>query len=291
MQRWTFAVCLAVVASIAINLRASELDRLIEQENQSAGVKLQPVPVVGDHIFLRRIYVDLIGRIPTEAEVREFASWPARAAARSWSTSSCKTSGLPIAGRSSTPTCCGCARKPTGGAALIAYVHNAVKTGMPYDEMCPQADLHQRQGGQDARSRASSWATTPIRWRWPASPRRCSWACGWAVPSATTIRSTCGPAAIFTTWPPSTARRAAIESQLTNVVYATEMEQIGHPLAARRGRPPRPTASRSPPSSRSRWKRCRQARLTSSGWKRSVPRSWRPKSKEDKGPVDRRPAG
>src|SRR5687768_10406581 len=70
---WPVATCLVSLAALA---QASELDTVIARENQAAGVKLAPAAVVDDNTFLRRIYVDLIGRIPTEAEIREFTALP-----------------------------------------------------------------------------------------------------------------------------------------------------------------------------------------------------------------------
>src|SRR5688572_8435587 len=58
----------------AVGARAGQLDEVIAAENKSAGLKLEAMPIVSDEVFLRRVYVDLIGRIPTAAEVTEFAA-------------------------------------------------------------------------------------------------------------------------------------------------------------------------------------------------------------------------
>ena len=113
----------------------NQLDQVIRREQQHAVPNLKPMPVVNDAVFLRRVYVDLIGRIPTAEEVREFSQQPAadrrdqlvkrlladeRFADR-WTLFFADMLRL----RSQAP----------GGAALFAWVHNAMKTGMPYDEM------------------------------------------------------------------------------------------------------------------------------------------------------------
>lgn len=130
-------VCCSLIGSwTGLNSsQANELDKIIAAENQAAGVKLKAMPIVDDGVFLRRVYVDLIGRIPTAAEVQAFAKMPPsdrrdklveklltdeRFSDR-WTIFYADMLRL----RSQAP----------GGAALIAYVHNAVKTGMPYDEM------------------------------------------------------------------------------------------------------------------------------------------------------------
>ena len=51
----------------------SPLDELLAAEN--VGVKAQPAPLVNDLAFLRRITVDMIGRIPTSAEIEEYLAW------------------------------------------------------------------------------------------------------------------------------------------------------------------------------------------------------------------------
>jgi hypothetical protein len=115
---------------------ASELDSVISAGNRAAGVTEHPLPVIDDAAFLRRIYIDLIGRIPTADEVLDFAQQPSAGRrahlidqllqeprfADRWTLFYADMLRL----RS----------QVTGGAALIAYVHNAIKTGMPYDEMC-----------------------------------------------------------------------------------------------------------------------------------------------------------
>ena len=130
---WT-VVSLALVAVAAV-ARGGPLDDVITAENKAASLKLEAMPIVNDEVFLRRVYVDLIGRIPTAAEVKEFAAanpkdrreklvekllTDERFADR-WTIFYADMLRL----RSNAP----------GGAALIAYVHNAVKTGMPYDEL------------------------------------------------------------------------------------------------------------------------------------------------------------
>jgi hypothetical protein len=134
-----FAASLVLILSAFIETaepaRGDELEQFIVRESQAAREKIKPMSVVGDSVFLRRVYVDLIGRIPTEGEVREFGTWSAanrraklidqlladdRFADR-WTIFYADMLRL----RS----------QASGGAALIAYVHNAVQSGLPYDEL------------------------------------------------------------------------------------------------------------------------------------------------------------
>src|SRR5687768_3319164 len=55
---------------------ASQLDRLLAQEN--AGKKVKEAPTVDDLGFLRRVFLDIVGRIPTEKEIQQFLAVPAK---------------------------------------------------------------------------------------------------------------------------------------------------------------------------------------------------------------------
>ena len=136
VRRFASVLCSFTVICALAPLSATELDEIIGRENKAAGVKLAVAPVVGDHVFLRRVYVDLIGRIPTAAEVHEFSSWPEQGRRE-------KLVDMLIADERFADRwtifyadMLRLRSNATGGPALIAYVHQAVKTGMPYDEMC-----------------------------------------------------------------------------------------------------------------------------------------------------------
>ncbi|MCA9175311.1 MAG: DUF1553 domain-containing protein [Planctomycetales bacterium] len=131
-----FLAALAIVTILPLSASATEVDRVLAAEHRSLNVKTAATPIVDDHTFLRRIYLDLIGRIPTGEEIREFEGWP-RADRRErliekllhherfadrWTTFFADMLRL----RSNA----------TGGTTLIAYVHEAIANDMPYDELC-----------------------------------------------------------------------------------------------------------------------------------------------------------
>ncbi|MCY2963322.1 MAG: DUF1553 domain-containing protein [Planctomycetota bacterium] len=114
-----------------------ELDRLIAEAHQpEGGGALQPMPVVDDAVFLRRVYVDLIGRIPTADEVREFGTWPAGDRRSKLIDQLLQDERFADRWTIFYSDMLRLRSQAAGGAALIAYVHEAVKNGMPYDEMC-----------------------------------------------------------------------------------------------------------------------------------------------------------
>src|SRR4051794_13083704 len=51
---------------------AREIDRLLAADWQAH--QRQPNPPAPDEVFLRRVYLDIIGRIPSPTEAREFLS-------------------------------------------------------------------------------------------------------------------------------------------------------------------------------------------------------------------------
>jgi hypothetical protein len=110
---------------------AKAVDKLLAREN--AGAKTREAPAVDDRAFLRRVSVDLNGRIPTDAEIGKFMSWPAaerraRAVedfmgrdqyADRWAIFYSDLFRVRYGS--------------DGGAALQAFVHEAVRTNVPYD--------------------------------------------------------------------------------------------------------------------------------------------------------------
>ena len=118
-----------------ITADGSGINRTLNSENKSLGVSVKPLPIVDDLTFLRRIYVDLIGRIPTHVEVAAFKALPEskrRAAiidellandrfADTWTVFFADMLRL----RSNAD----------GGQAALAYVHKAVHDRVPYDDL------------------------------------------------------------------------------------------------------------------------------------------------------------
>lgn len=119
------------------NLSANELDRIVTKAaSQPADRRLEAMPLVDDSVFLRRIYVDLIGRIPTADEVAEFATWPAATRREQLIDQLLADERFSDRWTIFFADMLRLRSQANGGAALIAYVHNAVKSGMPYDELC-----------------------------------------------------------------------------------------------------------------------------------------------------------
>lgn len=129
-------VCLSILCSSSlIAADGSDVSRILQRENADNGVNAEPTAIVDDATYLRRIYVDLIGRIPTVEEVDRFAAMPAESRradlvdelltherfADTWTVFYADMLRL----RSNAD----------GGAAAIAFVHKAIEENMPYDQL------------------------------------------------------------------------------------------------------------------------------------------------------------
>ncbi len=139
MKHWLPAASFLVgVASLISSASANDLDVIVTRASAKAAAerKIEPMPLVDDSVFLRRIYVDLIGRIPTDAEVRDFATRPAKGRREQLVEELLKDDRFSDRWTIFFADMLRLRSQASGGQALIAYVHNAVKTGMPYDELC-----------------------------------------------------------------------------------------------------------------------------------------------------------
>jgi hypothetical protein len=73
---WILVIALPICAANAVAAPpnpaalAAKIDQHLSQAWENA--RVEPAPIADDATFLRRIYLDLIGRIPTAAETREF---------------------------------------------------------------------------------------------------------------------------------------------------------------------------------------------------------------------------
>ena len=114
---------------------SSELDDVLLAENEGQGVTEAPAGVVDDLTYLRRVSVDLIGRIPTQAEIDEFRGWPAE-------TRRSRVVDKLLADERFVDTwtvfyadLLRLRSNADGGAAAIAYVHKSLEEGVPFDEL------------------------------------------------------------------------------------------------------------------------------------------------------------
>jgi len=111
---------------------ARAADKLLAGEN-AAQAKTLDAGAVGDLPFLRRVSLDLNGRIPTDAEVQKYLAWPA--AERRAKAIDEYMGREQFADRWAIfyGDLLRVRYNEDGGPALQAFIHEAVRTNMPYD--------------------------------------------------------------------------------------------------------------------------------------------------------------
>jgi hypothetical protein len=133
---------LAVVCGIALFSTAVQADpgpaalnETLRKENAALGIKAKAISQIDDLAYLRRVSIDLIGRIPTHGEIVQYNAWaPAERRTKildklmddprfvdRWTTFFADMLRL----RANSP----------GGGAALAFVHKAIEQEMPYDEI------------------------------------------------------------------------------------------------------------------------------------------------------------
>ncbi len=137
-----FCLLWALIATMAIGLPApaatpsAEVDRLLQQEN--AASKVKEAPLVDDLAFLRRVSVDLNGRIPTEAEIKEFLALPAGTRRAQWVEKLLKRDQFADRWTVFFGDMLRIRSGSEGGAEFLAMVHRGLDKGLPYDALCRQ---------------------------------------------------------------------------------------------------------------------------------------------------------
>jgi hypothetical protein len=136
-KRWLSFLSLfgfVLLLSSSVLLGKSELDRHLNQDNADKK-DLRSGPVLDDLQYLRKLSVDLIGRIPSEKEIKQFLKDPPKSRkallverlfeherfADRW------TAFLADMLRIRT--------NATGGGPLLAYVHQSISEDKPFDEL------------------------------------------------------------------------------------------------------------------------------------------------------------
>jgi hypothetical protein len=116
--------------------QGTPVDQLLAQEN--SGRKLQQAPVIDDLAFLRRVTVDLIGRIPSEADLSKYLAWPANERRQLVVEALLKDPRFADRWTAFYADLLRLRANADGGPQLTAFVHKAIEEDMPYDVMCRQ---------------------------------------------------------------------------------------------------------------------------------------------------------
>ena len=128
----------ATEVTAASPISAKSIDDALTQENEIRGITHSAEPPVSDLAFIRRISLDLIGRIPSQEEVDEFLAWPE--SERRTRMIDKRMADERFVDRWTTfyADLLRLRSNAEGGSAAIAYVHRSLSENVPYDELCRQ---------------------------------------------------------------------------------------------------------------------------------------------------------
>ena len=129
------AILCLLTASAAI-ADPNTVEKTLLSENKAKGITTAPADTVDDLGFARRICLDLVGRIPTGKEIKTFLAWPESERRERLIQQYMADKGFADRFSAFFADMLRIRSNQEGGNALLAYVHQAISTDMPYDEMC-----------------------------------------------------------------------------------------------------------------------------------------------------------
>lgn len=131
------AGCLSSATLLAAPpIQVADVNRLLNQENKARQPKA--AGFVDDLAYLRRVTVDLVGRIPTDQEIQDYQKLSVKE--RRAKTVERLLADPRFADRWTVffADMLRIRTNADGGAALLAFVHKSIEDGLPYDNMCRQ---------------------------------------------------------------------------------------------------------------------------------------------------------
>jgi hypothetical protein len=130
-----FTLIVALAGAFTIEAKPSKVDTLLTKENTKAKQPLKQAEQIDDLTFLRRVSIDIIGRIPTRAEIEQFQKWPA--AERRAKVIDTLLVDPRFADRWTVflSDILRIRSNATGGNSLLAYIHKALEQNRPWDQL------------------------------------------------------------------------------------------------------------------------------------------------------------
>ena len=125
----------------------STIDKFLAQDNQGKE-GLVEAPTLDDLGFLRKVTIDLIGRIPSRKELDRYLKWPVTERRQSLVESLLEHERFSDRWTAFYADMLRIRTASTGGGALLAYVHKSIGDGKPFDELT--RELISAQGRSDS---------------------------------------------------------------------------------------------------------------------------------------------
>ncbi len=190
--------------------RRNFIDELVL--DKLSALNIPPSAMAGDEEFIRRVFLDSIGVLPTADEVRTFLADKSPKKRNALIESllhrpewvdywSYKWSDLLLVNSDKLKFGAGAAadKQNTGMWAYYTWIRNKVEADTPWDVMV--RELVTAKGIRSSRGVRTSSSCTKTRWRWPRRRPWPSWACRSTVLAATIIRWKSGRTTNTTRWP------------------------------------------------------------------------------------------
>lgn len=127
---------LCLLSTSAAIADPNTVEKTLLSENHAKGITTAPAGPVDDLGFARRICLDLVGRIPTGKEIKTFLAWPENERRERLIQQYMEDKGFADRFSAFFADMLRIRSNQEGGNALLAFVHQAISTDMPYDEMC-----------------------------------------------------------------------------------------------------------------------------------------------------------
>ena len=112
----------------------STIDKFLAQDNQGKE-GLVEAPTLDDLGYLRKVTIDLIGRIPSRKELDRYLKWPVAERRQSLVDSLLEHERFSDRWTAFYADMLRIRTGSTGGGALLAYVHKSIEDGKPFDEL------------------------------------------------------------------------------------------------------------------------------------------------------------
>ena len=128
-----FVVAVALAGAAQAETQVDQLLARDNAEQKRGGVK--KAPLINDLAFLRRVTVDVIGRIPTHAEIKQYQAWPAAERREKLITKLLAEDRFADRWTVFMADLLRIRSNASGGNSLLAYINKALRENRPWDEL------------------------------------------------------------------------------------------------------------------------------------------------------------
>ncbi len=133
-----YMICSIAVLLLAMSLpvgAVTQLDKVLAGENSKSKLKLVKTGRIDDLAFLRRLTVDLIGRIPSQAEIKAYQAWSPKERRQKLVDKLLQHPRFADRWTVFFADMLRIRTNTSGGSQWLAYVNRSIRNGVPYDVM------------------------------------------------------------------------------------------------------------------------------------------------------------